>query len=161
MYVMQLWSMDTDCPAWETEQARRKMHMTNLLCSLILFNERQEGFFIGLFESAEKAQQVAEHYLSALPGFRDYPCTYEIIEKLVVGTIGQSQKVYMIWSWDEDAEGDETDVWSSACYADLSEAQRAIDTAKRRMNKQEWSLDTYRVGQRHWTEGFARVSSSE
>ena len=45
----------------------------------------------------------------------------------------------MIWGWDEDAEGDETDVWSSACYADFSEAQRAMDAAKRRMNKQEWS----------------------
>ena len=66
--------------------------MTNLVYSLIIFNDRLEGFFIGLFESSEKARQVAEHYLSALPGFRDYPCTYEITEKLVVGTIGQSQK---------------------------------------------------------------------
>ena len=137
------------------------MHMTNLLYSLMLFNERQEGFFIGLFESTEKARQVAEHYLSALPGFRDYPCTYAITEKLVVGTIGQPQKVHMIWGWDEDAEGDETDVWSSACYADLEEAQRAMGEAQQQMSRQEWSLDTYRVGQHHWTEGFARVSSSE
>lgn len=78
--------------------------MTNLLYSLMIFNERLEGFFIGLFESSEKARQAAEHYLSALPGFRDYPCTYEITEKLVVGIIGQSQKVHMIWGWDEDAE---------------------------------------------------------
>ena len=41
--------------------------MTNLLYSLMIFNERLEGFFIGLFESSEKARQVAEHYLSALP----------------------------------------------------------------------------------------------
>ena len=135
--------------------------MTNLLYSLMLFNERQEGFFIGLFESTEKARQVAEHYLSALSGFQDYPCTYEITEKLVVGIIGQSQKVHMIWGWDEDAEGDETDVWSSACYADFSEAQRAMDATKRRMNKQEWSLDTYLIDQCHWTEGFVRAFSSE
>ena len=120
--------------------------MTNLLYSLMIFNERLEGFFIGLFESREKARQAAEHYLSALPGFRDYPCTYEITEKLVVGIIGQSQKVH---------------IWSSACYADFSEAQRAMDAAKRRMNKQEWSLDTYLIGQCHWTEGFVRVFSSE
>ena len=135
--------------------------MTNLLYSLMLFNERQEGFFIGLFESSEKARQVAEYYLSALPGFRDYPCTYEVTEKLVVGIIGQSQKVHMIWGWDEDAEGDETDVWNSACYADFEEAQRAMGEAQQQMSRQEWSLDTYRVGQRHWTEGFARVPSSE
>ena len=135
--------------------------MTNLLYSLMIFNERLEGFFIGLFESSEKARQVAEHYLSALPGFRDYPCTYEVTEKLVVGIIGQSQKVHMIWGWDEDAEGDETDVWSSACYADEQNAQQALEETRRSMNKQEWSLDTYLVGQCHWTEGFARVFSSK
>ena len=135
--------------------------MTNLLYSLMLFNERQEGFFIGLLESSEKARQVAEYYLSALPGFRDYPCTYEVTEKLVVGIIGQSQKVHMIWGWDEDAEGDETDVWSSACYADEQNAQQALEETRRSMNKQEWSLDTYLVGQCHWTEGFARVFSSK
>ena len=134
--------------------------MTNLLYSLMLFNERKEGFFIGLFESTEKAWQVAEHYLSAIPGFRDYPCIYAITEKLVVGTIGQSRKVHMIWGWDEDAEGDETGVWSSVCYADLAEAQRAMEAAKRHMNKQEWSLDTYLIGQCHWTEGFARIDRS-
>lgn len=132
-----------------------------MLYSLSLFNEWQEGFFIGLFVSHERARQVAEHYLSALPGFRDYPCTYEITEKLVVGTIGQSQKVHMIWGWDEDAEGDETDVWSSTCYADEQDAQQALEEARRSMNKQEWSLDTYLIGQCHWTEGFVRVFSSE
>ena len=135
--------------------------MTNLLYSLMIFNDRLERFFIGLFESNEKARQVAEHYLSALPGFRDYPCTYEITEKLVVGAIGQSQKVHMIWGWDEEKDGTETGIWSSACYADFEEAQRAMGEAQQRMSRQEWSLDTNRVGQRHWTEGFVRVSSSE
>ena len=128
--------------------------MTNPLYSLMLFNEWQEGFFIGLFVSHERARQVAEHYLSALPGFRDCPCTYEITEKLVVG---QSQKVHMIWGWDEDEDGTETGIWSSACYADFSEAKRAMVAARRRMNRQEWSLDTYLIGQCHWTEGFVRV----
>ena len=135
--------------------------MTKLLYSLSLLNEWQEGFFIGLFESNERARQAAEHYLSVVPGFRDYPCTYEITEKTVIGKIGPSGTVYVVWGWDEDENGHETGVWSSACYADFSEAQRAMDAARRRMNKQEWSLDTYRVGQCCWTEGFARVFSSE
>lgn len=54
--------------------------MLNTLYSLMLFNEQQEGFFIGLFESHQQARQTAERYLSAVPGFRDYPCTYEITE---------------------------------------------------------------------------------
>lgn len=135
--------------------------MTNLLYSLMIFNERLEGFFIGLFESSEKARQVAEHYLSALPGFRDYPCTYEITEKPVIGAIDPSGKVYMIWGWNEDKTRNGIDIWCSACYADFEEAQRAMGEAQQQMSRQEWSLDTYRVGQRHWTEGFARVSSSE
>lgn len=43
--------------------------MPGVLYSLTLFNQWQEGFFIGLFESHEYAQQTAERYLSAVPGF--------------------------------------------------------------------------------------------
>ena len=132
-----------------------------MLYSLSLLNERQEGFFIGLFESSEKARQVAEHYLSAVPDFRDYPCTYEITEKTVIGTAGPSQKVRMIWGWDEDEDGNETGIWSSDCYADEQNAQRALDEARQHMTKQAWSLDTYRIGQCHWTEGFVRIFGPE
>ena len=132
-----------------------------MLYSLSLFHKWQEGFFIGLFESNEKAQQVAKHYLSAVPGFRDYPCTYEITEKSVAGTIDSSGTVHMIWGWDENENGNETDIWSSGCYGDKQDAQRALEEARQSMNKQEWSLDTYLIGQCHWTEGFARVVSSK
>lgn len=132
-----------------------------MLYSLSMFNERQEGFFVGLFVSRKEAQQAAEHCLSAVPGFRDYPCTYEITEKPVIGAIDSSGQIHMIWAWDENENGNEIGIWSSSCYGALSEAQRAMDAAKRRMKKQEWSLDTYRIGQCHWTEGFARVASSE
>lgn len=134
-----------------------KPEMTNLLYSLMLFNEWQEGFFIGLFESNEKAQQVAEHYLSAVPGFRDYPCTYGITEKPVVGTSGLSGKVHMIWGWNEDKNGNVMDIWCSDCFVNEQNAQRALEESRQSMNKQEWSLDTYLIGQCHWTEGFVRV----
>lgn len=132
-----------------------------MLYSLSLFNERQEGFFIGLFASKEEARQVAEHYLSAVPGFRDYPCTCEITERTVVGTIGPSQKVHMIWGWDEDEDGNETGIWSSDCYADEQNAQRALDEVRQRMTKQAWNLDTYQIGQCHWSEGFVRIFGPE
>lgn len=86
-----------------------------------LFNERREGFYIGLFEPEKKARQTAERYLSAVPGFRDYPCTYEITKKTVIGTMDSSGKVHMIWGWDEDDEGDEAGIWSSDCYADCAQ----------------------------------------
>lgn len=132
-----------------------------MLYSLSLFNERHEGFFVGLFPSCEEARQTAEHYLSAVPGFRDYPCTYEITEKSVIGTAGPSQTVHMIWGWDEDADGTETGIWSSGCYANEQDAQRALNEARQRMKKQMWSLDAYRIGQCHWTEGFVRLADSK
>lgn len=132
-----------------------------MLYSLSLFNEGHEGFFIGLFPSREGARQTAEHYLSAVPGFRDYPCTYEITEKPVIGTAGPSQTVHMIWGWDEDADGTETGIWSSGRYANEQDAQRALDEARQRMKKQMWSLDAYRIGQCHWTEGFVRIAASK
>ena len=132
-----------------------------MLYSLSLFNERQEGFFIGLFASNEEARQTAEHYLSAVSGFRDYPYTWEITEKTVVGTICPSQKVHMIWGWDEDENGNETGIWNSDCYADEAAARRALADAKQRMTKQAWNLDTYRIGQCHWTEGFVRIFGQE
>ena len=132
-----------------------------MLYSLSLFNEGHEGFFIGLFPSREGARQTAEHYLSAVPGFRDYPCTYEITEKSVIGTAGPSQTVHMIWGWDEDADGTETGIWSSGCYANEQDAQRALEEARQRMKKQMWSLDVYRIGQCHWTEGFVRIAASK
>lgn len=132
-----------------------------MLYSLSLFNERQEAFFIGLFKSHQKARQEAEHYLSSIPGFRDYPCTYEITEKTVIGKIGPCGKVHMIWGWDEDEGGNEADIWSSDCYADWADAQRALAVARRQLNRQEWSLDTYRVGQCDWTEGFVRIFTPE
>lgn len=104
---------------------------------------------------------MAEHYLFAVPGFRDYPCTYEITEKAVIGTAGPSQKVLMIWGWDEDEDGNETGIWSSDCYAGEAAARLALADAKQRMRRQAWSLDTYRIGQCHWTEGFVRIFGPE
>ena len=63
----------------------------------------------------------------------------------------------MIWGWDEDEDGTETGIWSSTCYADEQDAQQALEEARRSMNKQEWSLDTYLIGQCYWSEGFVRV----
>lgn len=131
--------------------------MLNTLYSLMLFNEQQEGFFIGLFESHQQARQTAQRYLSAVPGFRDYPCTYEIAEKPVVGSASRSGKVYMIWGWNEDAEGCDTNIWYSDCYADRKEAEKALADTKQYLNRQEWSLDAYQINQCHWTDGFIRI----
>lgn len=135
--------------------------MTDLLYSLMMLNERLEGFLIGRFESKADARQVAEYYLSSVPGFRDCPYTYEITEKTVVGTAAPFGTVHMIWRWDEDTEGSEVDIWSSDCYTDYADAQRVLADAGQRLNRRGWSMDTYRVGQCHLTEGFVRIFDPE
>lgn len=128
-----------------------------MLYSLTIYNEMNEGFFIGLFKSYEKARQIAQNYLSTVSGFRDYPCIYEITEKQVIGTINNSMKVHVIWGWNEDREGHNIDIWCSDCYANLKDAEQIMADAKKNFKKQEWSLDTYLIEQCYWTDGFVRI----
>ena len=44
--------------------------------------EYQESFFIGIFSSFEKAEQVAKIMLKEVSGFKDYSCRYEISQKM-------------------------------------------------------------------------------
>ena len=69
---------------------------TGHLYSLTMYNEWQEGFFIGLFASRGQAEQVGQEYLRDVPGFRDYPCTCEVTEKRVLGEPGPDHRVYLI-----------------------------------------------------------------
>lgn len=71
---------------------------TEHLYSLTMYNEWQEGFFIGLFASRGQAEQVGQEYLRDVPGFRDYPCTCEVTEKRVLGEPGPDHRVYLIWA---------------------------------------------------------------
>ena len=113
-----------------------------MLYSLTIYNEMNEGFFIGLFKSYDKARQIAQNYLSTVSGFRDYPCIYEI---------------HVIWGWNEDKEGHNIDIWCSDCYANLRDAEQIMADSKKHFKKQEWSLDTYLIEQCYWTDGFVRI----
>ena len=89
---------------------------TGHLYSLTMYNEWQEGFFIGLFASRGQAEQVGQEYLRDVPGFRDYPCTCEVTEKRVLGEPDPDHRVYLIWGWDEAPDGREEKIWCSECY---------------------------------------------
>lgn len=127
------------------------------LYSLTLYNEWQEGFFIGLFESRAQAEQTGQHYLTAVPGFRDYPCTARVTEKPVLGCLGPDKTVYLIWGWDEAPDGREERIWCSDCHTSLTRVEAELEAVRQQMPRQEWSLDRYQVGQCLWTEGFVRL----
>lgn len=69
-----------------------KKPVAGLLYLLVLcddelsYDNYKEEFCIGIFSSREKAEAVANHYLRNVDGFKDYPCSYRIEEKKVLGT---------------------------------------------------------------------------
>lgn len=66
-------------------------------------------------------------------------------------------KVYVVWGWNENQEGYDTDIWCSDCYTDREEAEKVLADTKQCLNRQEWSLDGYPINQCHWTDGFVRM----
>lgn len=68
-----------------------KKTVAGLLYLLVLcddelsYDNYNEEFCIGIFSSREKAEAVAQHYLRNVEGFKDYPCSYRIEEKKVLG----------------------------------------------------------------------------
>lgn len=52
-----------------------------------------EMFFVGIFSSFKKAEQIVETMLKEVSGFRDYTCRYKINEKNVVGGKSETDSV--------------------------------------------------------------------
>lgn len=46
-----------DYSVWETKQTRRKTHMTNLLYSLMIFNERLEVFLLDCLNPVKRSSK--------------------------------------------------------------------------------------------------------
>lgn len=129
----------------------------NLYCLTFYdeFGGSREGFRIGLFASREEAAAVAARYRREIEGFRTYDCAAEITEVPVVG--GHSaQAVYRFAGWNEDSDGNETDVLESPCYGSQAQAAQDLEQAKRETPRQEWAMNLWTIGQCHWQEGFVR-----
>lgn len=115
----------------------------------------REGYGIGLFRTEEEAQEAVCHYLHHVPGFKDYYCEAEITRLSVPG-VSEAETVYRYVGWNVDETGNETDVMESCCYTQRWEAQQALDLASAETPRQEWSLDSWRIGSLFWVDGFDR-----
>lgn len=115
----------------------------------------RQGFFIGLFRTRETAAAEEAHYRRNIRGFKDYPCEAEIKELPIIGA-GEAKiwSVYCFTGWNLDEYGDEVDILESPCYADREDAGAALQQAKLATPRQEWILDCYPIGMRHWLQGF-------
>ena len=130
------------------------------LYSLTLYDDldsHREGFFIGIFDSYDAAESTAKMYLSEVAGFNDYPCKYEIKSKSVIGGADAPETVSMIWGWNLTDDSDEVDIWESDLYADKNDADAALDVIMQEVNRREWCINTYQIGECGWRDGFVRV----
>lgn len=116
-----------------------------------------ESFHIGIFPSHSEAENMAKKYLKEVSGFKDYPCTYEITAKSVIGKADAPDKVSMIFGWNYNDSADEVDIWESSLYADRDEAEAALAIIMQKLSRQEWCINTYKVGECDWQEGFIRI----
>ncbi|MCH5211112.1 MAG: 23S rRNA (uracil(1939)-C(5))-methyltransferase RlmD [Oscillospiraceae bacterium] len=133
--------------------------MTKNLYTLTFYddlNGYREEFFIGVFASYDAAESIAKKYLSDIPGFKDYHCEYEIKAKNIIGAINASETVSIIWGWNINNSMNEVDIWESDLYADKNEAQTLLTSVQKEIMRKEWCVDTYRIGECNWKNGFTR-----
>lgn len=116
-----------------------------------------ERFHIGVFSSAEEAEKTANAYLSTVPGFKDFPCSYTVGVRKVHGGPILDQTVYWIQGWNWNEALDEADIVESDDYASRSEAEAALCDMKRRYDRSEWTLNRSVIGRCDWQEGFEPV----
>ena len=117
----------------------------------------RDGFHIGFFRNYDEAKMVEIVYRKEVPGFKDYPCDAEITEVPIIGpTNGNLDSVYRYVGWNINEDYDEIDIIESHCYTDRVQAESDYKKTQLQFPREEWALDLYRIGDRHWQEGFAR-----
>lgn len=117
----------------------------------LIDNELSEQFNIGYFSTRELAEATARDYLKNVLGFREYNCGYSITKKNVVGK--SSVDVFIVFGWN----GNESDIVESDLFTTEALARRKLAEMKSEYNREEWSVDRFRVDERKWQEGFVRV----
>lgn len=123
------------------------------------YGDHTEDFCIGLFFSEMEAKLIAEHYLKNVKGFCEYPCTYRITQKKIIGILpcgNDSSCVWMLTGWNTNADLEEIDVVESDCYADESQAYEALDEMKAKYPRSEWTVNRWIIGKCDWESGFSR-----
>lgn len=115
-------------------------------------NELGEEFGIGFFSSRETAEETARYYLKNVRGFCEYDCGFSVTEKSVVGG-GSSGTVYLVYGWN----GYEDDIIESDCFTTEGLARRKLAEMKLQYDRGEWCVDSYRIDECKWQDGFVRV----
>ena len=117
----------------------------------------RDGFHIGFFRNYDEAKMVEIVYRKEVLGFKDYPCDAEITEVPIIGpTNANFDSVYRYVGWNINEDYDEIDIIESHCYTDRAQAESDYKKTQLQFSRDEWALDLYKIGERHWQEGFVR-----
>lgn len=122
-------------------------------------DDYSEDFCIGLFFSETEAKQVAAYYLENVQGFCEYPCTYRIEQKKIIGILpcmADPTCVWMVTGWNTNADFDEVDIVESDCYINELQAYRALEEMKAKYPRSEWAVNRWIIGKHEWEGGFNR-----
>lgn len=123
------------------------------------YENHNEDFFIGIFETKEKAENTAKYYLKNVKGFCDYNCTYNITEKNILDKFNckEISFVWLVQGWNINKNLDETDMVESELYINEDKARDKLENMKRKYKREEWVLEKIKLGKLNWQEGFMRV----
>ena len=118
-----------------------------------------EDFLIGVFETEEKAIEIAQYYLKSIKGFCDFPCTYHVEQKTVIGmTDGRSiDEVWLVQGWNINEKFDEVGVIDSQFLLTKEQADVYLDTMQSKYKRDEWSVDKHIIDELNWQDGFVRL----
>ncbi len=116
-------------------------------------------FDIGCFYSRNEAESVAEYYKKNVKGFCDFPCTYRIIEKKIIGnkTDVLPAEIWIVQGWNENDFFDEIDMIESQCFFTEEQANAELQIMREMYQRKEWAISHYRIGEKSWKEGFSRI----
>lgn len=123
------------------------------------YDNYSEDFAIGLFETEKQAKETAHYYLKNVKGFRDFPCTYRIVKKKVCDNLNNKTPVF-VWfatGWNINENLDEIDIIESICFLTEEQADLELELMKNRYQREEWTIERWKIGELKWKDGFIRV----
>ncbi len=129
----------------------------DLYMLVITDNDIDENFNIGIFSSYVKAEETACRYLTSVQGFKDYPCSYEIRTKSIIGNKVSTDKVYMAVGWNKNEASEPADIWESELYTNISAAETALCSLQKFLTLESFVCDCFEIDRCLWEEGFVRV----
>lgn len=125
------------------------------------YDSYSEDFYIGLFETEKQAEDTAQYYLKNVKGFCDFPCTYRIIKKEVIGDFNGNKYdfIWIVQGWNLNENLDEIDIIESPCFLTEEQASSELQVLKEKYQREEWALDQYIIGALEWYDGFVKMAN--